>query len=195
VFVLTDPSLPKTAIPINQETLALSLAIVDQRGQVIGGACNETMPALEVAPMPLQDDPFLMAIMSLMAPILALLPRQDAEVLTALCTQYPAFRVPYAKGKVGHHFMVARSDPLAKGDRSELVAASAAPFQALGYAFMAIEATHQWTGAACEALGGVRVHFATYQGWQRMQQSAEPLAGILTSANGWPSNKDSGSMF
>jgi hypothetical protein len=195
LLVLTDPTCPKAAIPINEETLTHSLAIVDQTGQVIGGAFNETMPLLDVSPMLRQDDLFLTAVRSFMAPILALLSTQDVEALTALCTQYPAFRSAYAQGKVGHHFMVARSEALATADTFELVAASAAHYQALGYAYMVIEATNQWTGAACEVLGGVRVHFAPFQGRQMVHQSAEPLEGTVTSANGWLSNKDSGSMF
>lgn len=195
LLVLTDPTRPKSAIQINEETLAHSLAIVDQTGQVIGGALNETMPPLDVSPVFRQDDLFLTAARAFVAPIFALLSTQDAEALTALCTRYPAFRAAYAQRKVGHHFMVARSDALAKADTFELVAASAAHYQALGYAYMVIEATNQWTGAACEVLGGVRVHFAPYQGQHTVRQSAEPLEGIVTSANGWLSNKDSGSMF
>lgn len=195
LLVLTDPSQPKSAIQINEETLAQSLAIVDQRGQVIGGALNETMPPLEGSPVFRQDDLFLTAVSAFVAPIFTLLSTQDAAALTVLCAQYPAFREAYAQGKVGHHFMVARSDALAKADTFELVAGSAAHYQALGYAYMVIEATNQWTGAACEALGGVRVHFAPYQGLHAVQQSAEPLADIVTSANGWLSDKDSGSMF
>jgi hypothetical protein len=60
---------------------------------------------------------------------------------------------------------------------------------------MVSEATNQWTGAAGAVLGGVHVHFAPFQGWQRVHQSAQPLEGIVTSANGWLSDKDSGSMF
>jgi hypothetical protein len=195
LLVLTDPTRPTSAMQINAETLAQSLAIVDQTGQVIGGAFNETLPPLDGSPVLHKDDPFLTAALAFVAPIFTLLHTQDAEALTALCTQYPAFREAYAQGKVGHHFMVARSDTLAKADTFELVAASAAHYQALGYAYMVIEATNQWTGAACEVLGGVRVHFAPFQGWQRVHQSAEPLEGIVTSANGWLSDKDSGSMF
>lgn len=195
LLVLTEPTRPTSAIQINAETLAQSLAIVDQRGQVIGGAFNETMPPLDVSPVLRQDDPFLTAVLAFVAPIFALLSTQDAEALTALCTQYPAFREAYVQGKVGHHFMVARSEVLAKADTFELVAASAAHYQALGYAYMVIEATNQWTGAACEVLGGVRVHFAPFQGQQMVHQSAAPLEGIVTSANGWLSDKDSGSMF
>jgi hypothetical protein len=195
LLVLTDPTRPKSAMQIREETLAQSLAIVDQTGQVIGGALNETMPPLEVSPVFRQDDPFLTAVFSFVTPILTLLSTQDAEALTALCTQYPAFREAYAQGKVGHHFMVARSEALAKADTFELVAASAAHYQARGYGYMVIEATNPWTGAACEVLGGARVHYVPYQGRPTVHQSAEPLEGIVTSANGWLSDKDSGSMF
>jgi hypothetical protein len=90
---------------------------------------------------------------------------------------------------------VARSDALAKADTFELVAASAEHYQALGYVFMVTDATSQWTGAACEALGGVRVHFGPFQAQRTVRKSAEPLEGITTSPNGFLSDKDSGGMF
>ncbi|HZG63305.1 MAG TPA: hypothetical protein VEY13_07300, partial [Rubrobacteraceae bacterium] len=97
---------------------------------------------------------------------------QDAEALTALATKYPGFQEAYAQGKVVHHALVARSDAPAQADTFELVSASAERHQAFGYAFMVTEATNQWTGAAFEALGGVRVHFAPFQAqrttaWER----------------------------
>jgi hypothetical protein len=88
-----------------------------------------------------------------------------------------------------------RAAASASANRRPAAEALAAHYQALGYAYMVIEATNQWTGAACEVLGGVRVHFAPYQGQHTVRQSAEPLEGIVTSVNGWLSNKDSGSMF
>ena len=48
--VLTGPTSPQGAIEVNEEILAQSLAIVDERGQVIGGAFNETMPACDHEP-------------------------------------------------------------------------------------------------------------------------------------------------
>ncbi|MGR8981751.1 MAG: hypothetical protein ACU84H_16905 [Gammaproteobacteria bacterium] len=60
---------------------------------------------------------------------------------------------------------------------------------------MVVEASNQWTGAACEVLGGVRVYFAPYQVRQTVHRSAEPLEDIVTSPNGWLSDKDSGCMF
>src|SRR5215218_10109232 len=50
LLVLTDPTDPWSAIRTNEEALAQSLAMVDQRGQVIGGAFNETMPPFDVMP-------------------------------------------------------------------------------------------------------------------------------------------------
>ena len=93
------------------------------------------------------------------------------------------------------NFMVARTEALAKEDTFELVAASAERYRVLGYAFIVVEATNQWTGAACEALDGVRVHFAPFQARPVVRKSAEPLEGVVTSPNGFVSDKDSGSMF
>jgi hypothetical protein len=195
LLVLTDPSSPQSAVQANEEALAQSLAIVDQRGQVIGGALNETMPPLDVSPVYRQDDPFLTAVFSFVEPILTMLRTQEEAALNLLCTQDSDFRAAYAQGKVGHHFMVARSDALATADSFELVAATAAHYQALGYAFMVVEATNQWTGAACEVLGGVRVHFTPFRAQPWVRQSIEPLESAVSSPDGFLSNKDSGSMF
>lgn len=195
LLVLTDPASPRSAIQVNREALAQSLAAVDRTGQVVGAALNEPMSPLDVQPELRRDDPFLSAVLLFGEPVLTLLRTQDAAALTALCTQYPAFRAAYAQRKVGHHFMVARSDALAKAHTFELVAATVAHYQTLGYGFMVVEATNQWSGAACELLGGVRVHFAPYQARATVPESLEPLAGTVTSWNGFLSDKDSGSMF
>jgi hypothetical protein len=195
LLLLTDPTTPRSASEVNEEVLAQSLAIVDEKGRVIGGAFNETMPPFDVEPAFREDDPFLTAALEFVEPALILLGAQDVEALTALCERYPAFGEAYEQGKVGHHFMVARSDALAKEDTFELVAATAERYQALGYEYVVIEATNQWTGAACEALGGVRVHFAPFQAESTVPKSAEPLEGAVTSPDGFVAGKDSGSMF
>jgi hypothetical protein len=59
-------------------------------------------------------DPFLAAVLAFVEPVLTLLGIQDAEALTVLCAQYPEFRAAYIERKVGHHFMMTRSDTLAK---------------------------------------------------------------------------------
>ena len=195
LIVLTDPTSPRSAIEVNSDALAQSLAIVDDTGDVIGGALNETMPSVVDPTAFRRGDPFLDAVLAFVEPVFALLGAQDAEGLKALSVAYPEFRDAHAAGKVGHHFMVARSDALAKEDAFELVAATAARYQALGYAFMLIEATNQWTGAACEALGATRVHFAPFRANRTVRPSAAPLADIVTSPDGFLSGKDSGSML
>jgi hypothetical protein len=120
------------------------------------------MPPIDVEPEFRDDDPFMGAVLATAEPIIAQLGAQDAEALTALSDRYLQVREAYDRGKVGHHLLVARSDALAKADTFELVAASAERYRALGYEFMAVEATNQWTGAAFEALGGVRVHFYAF---------------------------------
>ena len=192
---LTDPTSSRDAIEVNEEILAQSLAILDGEGRVIGGAFNETMPPFDVEPPFREDDPFLNTVMAVLEPVYAALGAQDAEALTALSESYPEFKEAYAQSKVSHHILIARSDDLPKGDAFELVAASAERYRALGYSYMVTEATNQWTGAAFEALGGVRVHFAPFQAQPAVRKSAEPLEGVTTSPNGFLSDKDSGGMF
>jgi len=168
---------------------------LDREGRVIGGAFNETMPPFDVEPPFREDDPFLDTVVAVWEPVYGALGAQDAEALAALSERYPEFREAYAQSKVGHHLLVARSDDLPKGDAFELVAASAERYRALGYLYMVTEATNQWTGAAFEALGGVRVHFAPFQAQQAVRKSDEPLEGVVTSPNGFLSDKDSGGMF
>jgi hypothetical protein len=195
LLVLTDATSPRSAVEVNHATLDQSLAILDATGDVIGGALNETMPWLAGPPSFRRDDPFLDAVLAFVEPIFALLGAQDAEALKALSVAYPEFRDAHAAGKVGHHFMVARADALPTSDAFELVAATAARYRALGHAYMVIEATNQWTGAACEALGATRVHFAPFRAQRTVPPSPEPLADTVTSPDGFLSGKDSGSML
>jgi hypothetical protein len=81
LLILTDPTSPRSAIRVNEEALVQSLAIVDRRRQVIGGAFNDTMPPLDVVPQFREDDPFMAAVLSWVEPVLALLGAQDAENL------------------------------------------------------------------------------------------------------------------
>ena len=192
---MTDPTSPSGAIARNEETLTQSLAVVDEKGQVLGGAYNETMPAIDVEPDLRQDDPFLAAVWPYFEAAITLLTEQDEEAISALSNQFAQFKVAYANEKVGHHFLIARSDELAKEDTFELIAASVERYQELGYEFMLIEASNQWTGAACELLGGVRVHHAPYMAAKSIHQSDVPVADIASSPNGYISAKDSGCMF
>lgn len=130
-----------------------------------------------------------------MDPVFALLGAQDAEAVKALSVAYPQFRDALVAGKVGHHFMVARSEALPKADTFELVADTASRYRGLGFAFMLVEATNQWTGAACEMLGGTRVHFAPFRARRTVRRSTAPLDGAVTSPDGYLASKDSGSML
>jgi hypothetical protein len=195
LLVLTDASSPRSAIRINAAALEQSIVMLDERGHVLGGALNEPMPLLGGQPEFRWDDPFLDAVLAFVDPVFALLGAQDAEALKALCVAYPEFQKAHARGKVGHHFMVARADALPTVDAFELVATTAAHYQSLGYAFVVIEATNQWTGAACEALGATRVHFAPFRAQRTVRQSVELLADSVTSPDGFLSSKDSGSML
>jgi hypothetical protein len=192
---LTDPTSSADAIEVNEEILAQSLAILDGEGCVIGAAFNETMPPFDVERPFREGDPFLDTVVGVWEPVYAALGAQDAEALTALSERYPEFKEAYAQGKVSHHFLIARSDDLPKGDAFELVAASAERCRTLGYEYLVTEATHQWTGAAFEALGGVRVHFRPFLVESPVPKSDESLEDVTTSPNGFLSDKDSGGMF
>jgi len=195
LVALTDPTSPLEAIEVNEDVLEQSVAIVDGQDRVIGSAFNETMPPVDVEPPLREDDPFLNTVFGVWEPVYAALGAQDAEALAALSERYPAFRKAYDEGKVTHHILIARSDDLPREDAFELVAASAQRCRALGYEYMVTEATNQWTGAAFEALGGVRVHFAPFQASPAVPMSDGPLEDVTTSSNGYLSDKDSGGMF
>jgi hypothetical protein len=192
---LTDPTSPQGAIEVNEEILTQSLVILDGEGRVIGAAFNETMGPFDEEPPLREGDPFLDTLISVWAPVYGALGAQDAAALTALSARYPEFREAYEKGKVSHHFLISRSDDLPKGDTFELVAASAERCRALGYEYLVTEATNQWTGAAFEALGGVRVHFRPFKVEPAVPKSEEPLEDVTTSPNGFLAEKDSGGMF
>src|ERR671918_1583100 len=189
---LTDPTSPTGAIEVNEEVLAQSLAILDGDGRVIGAAFNQTMGPFDVEPPLREDDPFLDTVVSVWEPVYGALGAQDAAALRALSERYPEFREAYVQGKVSHHILIARSDDLPKEDTFELVAAGAERCRTLGYEYVVTEATNQWTGAAFEALGGVRVDFAPFQAKPAVRMSDEPLDGVVTSSDGFLADKDSG---
>ncbi|HEY8516181.1 MAG TPA: hypothetical protein VIS07_11765 [Candidatus Binatia bacterium] len=194
LLILTDPTSPRGAIRTKEDALAQSLVLVDEHGAVVGGAINETLAPHGADAELRSGDPFLDATLGFAAPIVELLSAQDAEGVAAL-SRDRAFRDAYERGLVGHHFMIARSDALAKNDTFELLAATAERYRELGFRFFLIEATNQWTGAACEALNGVRVHFAPFRARTVVPASPVPLPGQTSSVDGYLSGKDSGSML
>lgn len=192
-MILTDASAPRVAIPARADALEQSLAIVGFDGRILGGAINETLPA---ADHPLrQNDAFLDAVLSYAWPVGELLGGQSAEALAALSERYPDFAAAHAAGRVGHHFMVARDDALPSLGAFELVAGMAAHYRTLGFAYVVVEATNCWTGAACEILGGVRVHFAPFRARPVVPASPAPLPDGVSSPDGYVAAKDAGSMY
>ena len=195
LFVLTDPTSAASEISINKDALDHSLAVLTPSNEVVGGAFNETMPAGDAEHHMREDDPFLRAVLSFGQPILNFLHAQEEQALSSLSHRYPDFKTALADGKVGHHNMVARSDDLAKEDTFELVAATVEHFAQAGYRYICVEAVNQWTGAALELLGGVRVHYSSFLANADICKSQVPLPDLVTSPNGFISDKDSGSMF
>ncbi len=194
LLILTDPTSERSAIATNDAAVTQSLAILDDDGRVIGGALNDVLPPHGAEAALRADDPFLDAVMAWIAPVMTLLATQDEAAVAAL-SRFPHFAAAHAAGRVGHHFMVARSDALPTLDAFELVAATAERYRDLDFAYVIIEATNQWTGAACETLGATRVHFAPFRTERVVAASPFPLENAPTSPDGYLAKKDSGSML
>ena len=195
LFVLTDATSPLDRIAVNSEVLSHSLAMLDSDGQVMAGSFSEVMPLGGLPPEFRRNDVFLDAVMVFFEPVMEFLGAQEAQALAGLARRYTAFREASLAGQVGHLFLVARTDSLPRDHTFELVAATAEQFQRLGFGFMGVEATNQWVGAACEALGGSPVHFAPFRAARLVAKSGEPLPDEVSSPDGYLSDKDSGSMF
>ena len=193
LVILTHPFDPIDNIRVNSDSINLSVAIVDEKSTVIGGAFNSVVEPGEV---PFRNsDPFLDAVMVADKPIFDLIFAQEHDAVEALKQKYPGFRRAHESGKVGLHFMIARSPDLPKEDTFELVAASAEAFQNQGYQFMVVTASNQWTGAACEALNGTRVHFVPFRNIKRVPYQGIAISTATYSSDGYISAKDSGAMF
>lgn len=193
LMILTDATAPRGAVTARAGALEQSLAIVGVDGRVLGGAINETLPSDD---HPLREgDPFLDAVLGFAWPVGELLGAQSAAAVAGLAARYPDFRTAHAAGRVGHHYMVARDDALPSLDAFELVAGMAAHYRALGFAYVVVEATNCWTGAACEVLGGIRVHYAPFRARPVVPASPTPLPGTVTSPDGYVAAKDAGSMY
>lgn len=193
LFILTNPSDPIDAIGIKGDLNKLSTAILNRDSKIIGGAFNITVHLKEGSLR--TSDPFLDAVLLADKPIFELIFSQEHEAIEALQEKYPIFRKSMENGEVGLHFMVARSPDLPTEHAFELVAASAETFQNQGFKFMVICASNQWTGAACEVMNGVRVHFAPFRTVQRVAKSENASPKDPFSEDGYIAKKDSGAMF
>lgn len=195
LMVLTDSSSPLNDIRSNDELFKLSLAIQDENGKIIGGAYNIPLAShLEEHPQR-TNDPFINAIGPFIKPPLSLIIEQEHIAIELLHKKYPSFKSAHQERRVGCHFLVARSNALPVIDTFELVAASVERFIEFGYMYLVVTATNEWTGAACEVLGGIRVHYAPYRAEKKVAESKNARADQVHSTDGFLSDKDSGSMF
>ena len=195
LFLLTDPRSMLNNIEINQALLTVSMAMMNEDGEIIGGSLNMPFSFKNLDTNYRTNDPFINALFFFFIPIELFLISQETVACSYLGEKYPVFKSAAENGKVGILFMIARSPKLPGEDAFELVAATAERFKELGYQYMVSGAANQWTGAALEILGGVRVHYAPYRTLQRVNQSAEGLAEDSYSTDGYIASKDSGCMF
>jgi hypothetical protein len=195
LMVLTDSSSSLDDIPLNEDLFKLSLAIQDENGKLIGGAYNIPLAPNQKEQSKRTKDPFIRAIAAFIEPPLSLIIEQENIAIKSLEEKYPSFKSARENGKVGCHFMVARTKALPMVDAFELVAASSERFLNFGYFYLVVSATNEWTGAACEVLGGLRVHFAPYRAEKKVKESKMARAEEVHSTDGFLSDKDSGSMF
>ena len=193
LFILTNASDPIDKIKTNEDSNKLSVAIVNHTSQIIGGAFNITVHSDEQFLR--QSDPFLDAVLLADKPIFDLIFSQEHEAIEALKGKYPNFQIALKKGKVGLHFMVARSPGLPTEDTFELVVASAETFKNQGFKYMVTCASNQWTGAACEVLNGTQVHFVPFRTVRRVAKAENASPNEPYSVDGYISRKDSGAMF
>lgn len=193
--LLSIPVENEGSYKLNDDIIKLSLAIRDTDGQIIGGAFNMSLHDELEDPDQKVAHPFIDAISPFIDPPLELVVQQEHEAIGAICNKYAGFAEAYEKGMVGCHFLIARSSSLPAEDTFELVLSSAKHFKKLGYSFLVVSATNNWTGAACEALHGIRVHFSPYRTINRVKETIHASPQEAHSSDGFISDKDSGSMF
>ena len=173
----------------------LSLAILNNTGKVIGGALSIRLHASHSGNATDPENLFSQVVMRVVQPIVNMLVSQEEASLPALGEKYNEFRQALNEGKVGELFMIARSPLLDREDTFELVAATLERFRDLGYHYVVTAAANQWTGAAVEIVGGVRVHFAPYREKKTVKESPVPIPDETSTSDGFLSAKDSGCMF
>ena len=193
LVLLTNPSQTRGSIEISEDLLRHSLMITDKHSKPIGGALNITLPVQEDDLRP--DDPFIKAMFSYQDPVLDFIHKHEHTAIQALSDAYPVFEEALNSGKVGYIAMIARSAELPSDHTFELFAASFEHFQKNGYEYMMITGTNQWTGAACEALGSLRIYFWPFRDEQRVAVENKATQNEPYSSDGYISNKDSGLMI
>lgn len=188
---LTDSTSPDAKI--RDDVLEQSLAIIDN-GNVIGGAINVPLSLPQEKSLPRRSHPYIDAMTVEDHPF-GLLGSQETEAIENLCKQFPDFQIAWESHRVGKHHLIARSEALPTIDTFELVVTTLENYQRLGFEYVITSASNQWTGAAFEALGGIRVHFAPFRLNKLFPESKKPILGKFSSPDGFISAKDSGCMF
>jgi hypothetical protein len=195
LFILTDTGSSIKHIEMNGQLFTHSLAIFNNTGEIIGGAFNMPATFSDVEQTLRTGDTFMDAAYGFFKPIHHLLISQEAAALNYLSQSFAGFKIALENGHVGIFFMIACSPLLPTEDSFELVASSMERFKELGYEYVVTAAANQWTGAAFELLGAVRVHFAPYRLVKQVRKSEEGLSDETWSQDGYLSDKDSGCMF
>jgi hypothetical protein len=194
LFVLGNPTSTIDAIAKNEQTFEQSFALFNTENKIVGGAFNMRLAYNDERELR-KNDPVIDGVLGYFEPIITFLLAQEHTATVYLCEKYPDFKTAASKGEVGNHFMIAKAPELPSEYAFEIFAQSMEIFKKTGYKYVITEATNQWTGAACLAIGGVAVHFAPFRDQQRVPASNVPIENKTTSIDGFLSNKDSGSMF
>jgi hypothetical protein len=180
--------LKHVAVP-KPDVLQQSLVLLEE-GHVVGVAVNETFDHSDEedsekvsknGPVP----EILQETERFFAPIKEMLSTQDKEAIQHLSQHSNEFSSAFREHRVGHIWMIARSNNITASDMFHLMVGSVLLYKQLGFSFVIVEATNNWTGAVCEKLGAVRAHFAPFR--------VKKHPGI--SSDGYLSSKDSGSML
>ncbi|NAS11148.1 hypothetical protein [Poritiphilus flavus] len=193
MFILTDPADPIDKVEINRDLKKMSLTMLGPDSKILGGAYNITVCEEEDGFR--EFDPILRAVFTVDKPIFDFIFSQEHLAIQLLKSKYFEFKKALENGEVASHFMVAKCPQLPKKHAFELVAASAEVLKVQGFKYIMVCATNQWTGAACEALNGTRVHFAPFRTERLIADAFSASESEPYSSDGFISDKDSGAML
>lgn len=194
IHVLSKSSSANQRIELDPDLVKQSLVFKNEKNRVIGVVLNLTVDP-EAATKPVHIHPFARFVLGVQKPVLDVIYKQESEAIRALSKQYPDFESAYESRKVGNLMMIAKSEHLAKEFAFDLFSDSIFDFAENGFKYVIVSATNQWTGAACEVLNGVRVHFEPFRNVKRLIKSENAKPYDVHSVDGYLSAKDSGIMI
>ena len=196
LFFVTNSTDSKGNIRFNSDVLNNSFVSLNEKNEVIGSVLNHLFYLSENSESDdRKNDIFLDAIRNYLEPMNSFVLKQDLEALKAISDKYPDFKKAYNEKNVACMAFLTRRGDLPVEDTFELFAFAVEHYYTKGFKYVVFEASNQWTGATCEVLNGVRVHFAPTKGKKNIFQSSVPLENISTSPDGYIGIKDSGCMF